>query len=66
MISEQVGPGAEVATSSKAADILDRLAETARQIEGHRAAIFLLELERTNLQTQLRVSLWAPSLPAAK
>lgn len=40
--------------------ILSRLAEIAKQIEGHRTAIYVLKLERQELQEQLRQSDWAP------
>jgi hypothetical protein len=40
--------------------ILTRLTEIARLIEGHRAALYLLETERTDLQQRLRGSDWQP------
>lgn len=40
--------------------ILTRLAEIARLIESHRAAVFLLEHERTELQMELRRADWKP------
>jgi hypothetical protein len=40
--------------------VLDRLAELARQIESHKAAVFLLELERADLQAGLRDTDWTP------
>lgn len=40
--------------------ILKRLAEIARLIESHRAAVFLLEQERSELYTRLRGSDWRP------
>lgn len=40
--------------------ILDRLAELSRQIEAHRAAVFVLDPERQELQAQLRLAGWQP------
>ena len=40
--------------------ILDRLAELSRQIEAHRAAVFVLDLERQDLQAKLRSAGWQP------
>ena len=40
--------------------ILTRLAEISRQIESHRAAAYLLDLERLDLQTRLRAAGWEP------
>jgi hypothetical protein len=40
--------------------ILTRLTEIARLIESHRAALYLLDLERLELQTRLRGSDWRP------
>jgi hypothetical protein len=42
-------------------EILGRLGELANLLEGHRAAIFLLELERDDLRTKLRAAGWTPS-----
>lgn len=45
--------------------ILTRLAEFSRLIEGHNAAAFVLDLERRELQAQLRATGWkAPAVPA--
>ena len=41
-------------------DILDRLADLARQVESHEAAIFLLKRERAELQASLRGAGWTP------
>ena len=43
-----------------AAAILDRLTEIARLLESHRAAMFLLDQERSELQMRLRGSDWQP------
>jgi hypothetical protein len=40
--------------------ILERLAELARLIESHKAAAFVLDLERLELQAKLRASGWIP------
>jgi hypothetical protein len=40
--------------------ILDRLVEIARLIEAHRAAAYILEIEREELQAKLRASGWKP------
>jgi hypothetical protein len=41
-------------------EILTRLTEIARLIESHQAAVYLLELERRELQGTLRQSGWQP------
>lgn len=40
--------------------ILDRLAEFSRQIEAHRAAVFVLDQERQELQAKLLSAGWQP------
>jgi hypothetical protein len=48
-------------TSLLTADaILARLTEIAKLIESHRAAVFLLEQERVDLQQRLRGAGWTP------
>lgn len=42
------------------ATLLDQLAELSRQIESHRCAIHMLEIERMELQTKLRRTGWRP------
>jgi hypothetical protein len=41
-------------------EILARLAELSKLIESHKAAAYVLELERFDLQTKLRASTWQP------
>lgn len=41
-------------------DILTRLVELSHQIEAYRAAVYVMELERTELLGQLRLSGWKP------
>jgi hypothetical protein len=49
--------------SRKAQELLDKLAELSRLIEGHRATLAMLEHERMQMQTQLRLTGWRPPAP---
>jgi hypothetical protein len=46
--------------SRQVRDLLDKLVELSRAIEAHRAALYLLERERMQLQTQLAATGWKP------
>jgi hypothetical protein len=46
-------------------EMLSKLASIAEMVEGYKATIFLLERERLQLQTQLRLSGWRPPMPEA-
>jgi hypothetical protein len=49
-----------------AEEILARLVELARRIEEHKAAAYVLELERLELQGKLRAAAWTPPDPPVK
>lgn len=50
--------------SEPADKILDQLATIARQIEAHKAAVWLLEREQDTIRARLRASDWQPPKPA--
>lgn len=45
--------------------ILEKLASISEMIEGYRATMFMLERERLQLQTQLRLSGYRAPMPVA-
>jgi hypothetical protein len=56
-----------VSTATEPADaLLEKLADIARSIEAHGAAIWQLEHEREGLRLQLRRSGWRPPQPVAE
>jgi len=52
--------------SREAQELLDKLAELSRLIEGHRATLAMLEHERMQLQTRLRLTGYRAELPKAE
>ena len=60
-VRDESPTGGRCRVSSNPDAILDRLAELSRQIEAHRAAVFVLDLERQELQAKLRSAGWQPS-----
>jgi hypothetical protein len=54
------------APTREAQELLDKLAELSRQIEGYRATIAMLEYERLRLQTALRATGYRPPAPEVR
>jgi len=50
-------------TSNEQRDLLAKLSAVSEQVEGYRATLHMLERERLQLQTRLRLTGWRPPTP---